>query len=562
LGRGVALALVAALALGLYVLSSALRGERSARRRAPAAPAVEPSAERAAVLVTASAPAEPERVAVREEMPTDDALDAPAPIVALGLREGLLQVRVVALETKQPVADARVRLETAAGQPFALPSLVTDEKGRADFRVPAGEPLVVHARFDLEPGRAGRLLVRPLDPQQYRTALVGVYTEPDRTICARVVDGATGLALAGARVGFATGFAASLLHARTEADGRVCLALRADAGALVFEADGYGKVELESWQHAPRDAEHRVELLRIAALHVLVRGTSGDPVAGARVAVWPLLEHAGEARFGEACSATTDAAGQAEIEGLLAGTRLVAAVLGGGLQHAQELVLGPGERRSVVWRLAERGSVAGIVRDPQGAPLAEVDVLLLPLAPGSGSVPSGVPRELSLQTETDAEGRFRLDDVPAGTWRLGSSARALKQRLRVDDLGVRQLALEDEELDGGAALETRAIVLAPLEALALELRAWRGLTIRGRLVPDDVETLPAPRSLAGPLAGIAVRAQGPGFSASTSTVGSGEFVLGPLVPGEYVLTTRFPDGKLGNARAAAGATGVEIRPVW
>jgi hypothetical protein len=38
--------------------------------------------------------------------------------------------------------------------------------------------------------------------------------------------------------------------------------------------------------------------------------------------------------------------------------------------------------------------------------------------------------------------------------------------------------------------------------------------------------------------------------------------LGPLVPGEYVLTTRFPDGKLGNARAAAGATGVEIRPVW
>ena len=63
--------------------------------------------------------------------------------------------------------------------------------------------------------------------------------------------------------------------------------------------------------------------------------------------------------------------------------------------------------------LARPAPVSGRVTDGSGQPLADVEVRFVDVEPASGGRYES-PRELKQTSKTDAEGRFRTDQLPAG----------------------------------------------------------------------------------------------------------------------------------------------------
>jgi hypothetical protein len=221
---------------------------------------------------------------------------------------------------------------------------------------------------------------------------------------------------------------------------------------------------------------------------------------------------------------TTDARGRVELLGLDAGTHVVIA------HHPEfapamspSLVLEAEGHAEATLVLTPGVSVTGRILGPGERPLAGRAVV-------QEMAGQPAPRSVSelLRAEAGADGRFRIQRVPAGTFVLGVMANGFAGRRVEVEVGGRDVDAGDVALD-------------------------TGLAIRGRL-----------RSRAGEaVADAALRAIQPeagrgGNASQTRSEADGSFVLAGLSPGPYRVFVSAPGFVRLIKEATAGSDAVEL----
>jgi hypothetical protein len=275
---------------------------------------------------------------------------------------------------------------------------------------------------------------------------------------------------------------------------------------------------------------------------------AGAPVAGARVTAYPAdsdrSEPVGTARLAEG-------PGQFAIEGLPpvpvllyaepspSGNLLGAWYDGAAFADAATPVDGGAETAGLRIVLPEGGEVSGTVRDDTGAPVSGARVSL-----------THCPGLCPLVATTDERGGYRIGSVPPG--------RGLMLYATADDQGL----LPDWYRTPGGSAEERMDLAAGEVRDGRDLVLVRGAFLAAAIV-DDATGAPVPgvsaelMSLTDPLLGflpatrdrLVVRSgsgfltaddpPGTGSTAAGSSdgppAGSGQFMIGPVPPGEYRL---------------------------
>jgi len=211
-------------------------------------------------------------------------------------------------------------------------------------------------------------------------------------------------------------------------------------------------------------------------VHGVVIGADGDAVAGAWIRGQARHRYGGTPR-----TATADADGRFRLDGL--STDLVdLGVRGAGYP----LLVQPGVRVDsedpVLIELLHGGVVTGRVVDAGGNSAAGVPVRLRLRFDrrSSGSAVLWGPRDMFPRRVTDAEGRFRFDEVPSGTW----SAEARK--------GAEAAKVEAFELTAGAEREIELVLGTP-DRLTVIVTKSLGEPVAGAtvLVRSEGETRPS-----------------------------------------------------------------------
>lgn len=145
-------------------------------------------------------------------------------------------------------------------------------------------------------------------------------------------------------------------------------------------------------------------------LHGAVRDDLGHPVAGIQVMV-------SARRQKETLGADTKSDGTFRL--ILPKGEWELTVVGNGGRRSPPLVVEVPTEESVTLVLPRSSTLAGMVVDTTGAPLAEAKVYL---AHEGEEVLSFIDIELKHRALTDALGRFRIEDVLAGTLKLAASS--------------------------------------------------------------------------------------------------------------------------------------------
>ena len=211
-------------------------------------------------------------------------------------------------------------------------------------------------------------------------------------------------------------------------------------------------------------------------VHGVVIGADGDAVAGAWIRAQARHRYGGTPR-----TATADADGRFRLDGL--STDLVdLGVRGAGYP----LLVRPGVRVDsedpVLIELLHGGVVTGRVVDAGGNSAAGVPVRLRIKFDrrSSGSAVLWGPRDMFPRRVTDAEGRFRFDVVPSGTW----SAEARR--------GAEAAKVEAFELTAGAEREIELVLGTP-DRLTVIVTTSLGEPVAGAtvLVRSEGETRPS-----------------------------------------------------------------------
>jgi len=140
---------------------------------------------------------------------------------------------------------------------------------------------------------------------------------------------------------------------------------------------------------------------------VVARG-SGAPVAGASVDVSPYSKN------GDSGRAVTDDAGRFSVGGLAPGSYdLVVGAPGYSSALRRALTVAVGERFPVEIQLTGTGTVEGSVRDSAGQPVSGAHV-------SGGTRWGGTLGDAPAETRTDAEGKYRLEGLAAGSVTLNA----------------------------------------------------------------------------------------------------------------------------------------------
>lgn len=548
-----------ALAVGaLWIGGLALGPLRGAGERSAARPGVEPvpaagprdAADRAVVPLVAP---QGESSAGRARSASVPAVETPStpPSIAPPIpTTALLAVHVVKRRTGLAPSSARLTVTDASPEeeraedplqevPHRLAEARIDPRGQARLEVPAGMPLWLAVdppgREQLGPDEWEKLRrtavpLEPLDPGEERHVRVELEHGSDRVLLGQVVAAEDGRPLPGAEI---TSDDVPRIGLTSDAQGRFELAYSSWAPPPhlhVFHA-GYSGVRLRpQWLDQAPGVPVVVALEREATVVARVTGAEGRALA---------LAARGELL--RAARVELDALGRGEL-GVPAGTRLDLELRAGEelLWRSREpWTLAPGERRELVVPLGAGTLVLGTLRDAEGRPLADRQVLAVP-AHEDGTV-EGRTRYLdedagdALAARTDAGGRFELASVPAGGWWLGPST----------DEPWWQARERDEQ---ALAPSFVGLELAPGESVRrVELVAHLGLWIEGRV--EDEDGRGQARAV---VRGGQARSNG---DLQALTDDAGGFRLGPLVPGEHHLQAIGGDGVLGwpGARVTAPA---------
>lgn len=445
-----------------------------------------------------------------------------------------LDVLVLAGTAREPLVDWPVQALREGGGATPVAVGATDERGRASLSVPAGSYRVVL------PGEAGRDAVqdtvRDVRAGQ-RREVVFLITDAPLLYVGRAVDARTGDGVACA-VLQGLPHPAPFESPRSLAppdDGAGVFRVEGNAGTVVrVGRSGYwpSAVVLEPG-HADEASAALVLLHPLASVALRLLDAQGGALAGEALRLQPTgLGGAGETAGPVAPSATTDASGVALFEGLQPGGVYLPERDG---EHERVLsgppLLVTGEEgQEVVWTLGE-GRVEGVVTDEEGRALAMTLVWLCPPAT-AGPV---LARAHVTHATTDERGRFALEDVPAGRWRV------LVARLRRP--GEPRVEAEAEvEVWAGRTSEVA------LRAGWSLLENFQGPASLAALRGDEPRAASAP--LFGQVTGEGRRtgvARLVGPDAETireaAIAPGGAFRFAGLAPGRYALVVGLDDGR-------------------
>ena len=497
---------------------------------------------------TADAPAAREAVAAQAAEPTPPAL-------------ATLEVRVLARESGRPLPRVWVDLRLAGAERTDLPlrTAVTGDEGTARFELPPDRALELATRTEAWIAEEARLDVAPLTPGEARTLDVPLATEADARFFGRVLDAATDQPLAGAWVRLddlvtwdaaAGGFERpGVAEASSGTDGLFELRLCSwRPGVLRIVREGYGMAMVSASAAFGSPLEPRVvSLEREAALEITVVGASEPLRAVVSVPSHHLLNESGpwnyrwlpDPRWEAPVQA--DQTGGARLAGLPPNVPLALRLLAGEetVHESEPLRLDPGETRRLELVLSAGAGIRGVVVDEAGAPAPGTEVWLVKGAQAETTLFHSYVEPFA-RTRADERGAFAFAGVEDGEWTVGpASTRAVGAPARPD-------------LVAGLA---HAVRIGPGAAPELELVVWRGLYVRGRAVGAGGSE---------PVGFVTVFASSPGFFGSVLAMSDakGDFALGPLVPGDYVVQGRASGAgshtSAAPVRAKAGDEGVVL----
>jgi RNA polymerase sigma-70 factor (ECF subfamily) len=438
-------------------------------------------------------------------------------VVTIALSRGAVLTGVVRCDGK-PVADASVRL-AVRGETVELAKGSSDDAGAFRFvDLPAAEVYVqvVAPSFAEDWTR--------LDVTAGGSHHVEVELDAGKVLRGRVVDAATGLAIADARIADSWTMTRAV---RSDAEGRFRLGgVKPDSHAMCHvEAAGYASATRRIASRL--DDELEVRLARGGEVVGRIVDAVGAPVAGVYAAVCASYWESPGMQGSDWIPARIAADGRFTANGLRADQHywLMARAPGFGvrvyalarrLEDAERLDVG-----DVVMRPA--GGIEGRVVDDTGTPLAGMSVSVRGANDDRGAWLAGAkePEEVSQFTSrsarTDDRGRFRLPSLAGGKYTV--SVRP-KGRDRETSVAI--------ELGDGELREN------------VELAIATGLSIRGQLIALDgrpfVETVY-----------VNAMAEEPGtwerFSATAGP--DGAFQFEGLPEGLYTITVmRTPKGQV------------------
>jgi RNA polymerase sigma factor (sigma-70 family) len=479
-----------------------------------------------------------------------------------------LRVRVVD-EDNVGVHLARV-LVTYDGEPRdtsnARATPDTDRDGLWSETVPAGKELDVSVWHQEASG--GHVTVAALADDATFESTVRVRTRPDMDLELSVIEAATHEPIGGARV-----FLASMSGMMS---GRDVLVLAPEAASdLVTGKDGTARVRVKSWHnvscrvHAKgyssrvqtvrrRSAEasnavERVVVMLERGARILGRATGAPVPAEVRVSfsggAIEASELVRESMGGGPFNANrfelrvpVDGDGQFIIADVPGGAAVALALhdpSSGALLYepAAPLVTVAGEDHHVTWDLGATRRVVCTVREADGTPAGEIQVLLFARDDARvGATPDG-GSTWSQSAPTDEAGVALLEAIAPGAWLIGVAPSGKGD----DAFAAYTLAVEVPEAPGDVHVD---FVL------------HRGLYIEGRVIAPG-----------GGTPTLFVNAHNERFHHSThgKEIVDGRFRLGPLIPGLYkVSTMAFTTGDGPSyapppeVEVSAGTAGIEL----
>ena len=546
------LVLVVLAALGWLVLSLS-RDEDGGRAASPDASHEPFAAPRSALpLESPGALSDPGPVEPAQA-PAEDRVAVPAPEFAAeaegGTPEAWLSVNVSERTTGRPLRGIRVQVMPVG---LAGPRLWDREKswrrdlghereteaaGLVLLAVPPGIELELTARGGAGTERAA-LEVAALEAGEERELAVVLGVEPDLRFLGRTVERDTEAPVAGAVVRFVS-------SSRIE-DWRALASRERLVAEAVSDEQGLFEARLPSWVrlHARVDAEgygptlfvpeverddpenaRIVELVAAATLAGVVRGgwADGGGILEIRALTDGYRIHQAGTVFsfvgGDVDWAVEVApGGDYELAGLPAEAPLAVSVRSGGevvYRVPDPIRLEPGERRTLDLGVGDTAVLRGRLVDEQGRPVADQEMWLEPQSEARGSSMFRAYLDPLKRTGTDADGLFVFEGLAPGEWRVGPAP----ERHDWDE--------HDPEL---LAPHATAVAVPPgVPVVEVLVTAYRGLYIGGRVVGPDGGAIQGKAHVSGFCRETGVRS-------STQSRAGGRFWLGPLVPGEYVLS--------------------------
>jgi protocatechuate 3,4-dioxygenase beta subunit len=422
----------------------------------------------------------------------------------------------------KPVAGALVSVQLAAMINFGEPTMTarTDSAGRFRIAVKSASTHMVRVEA---PGLAARSLPRVRPGESLRIAL-----DKGGSIEGIVRDGTSGAPAA-----------AITVEARPETARGMGIVWERGAGVVRAKTDAQGRFRLEGLApglhtlaaHGPGAAARRngVALGKRTELYLFpgggldgnVRGPDGAAIAGAAVAVESAIP------FGARSTSdveVTDARGHYAFVGIDAGLYRVVARHPDFAPAWTTAAVERGDDAAADLTLAAPAAIVGRLVGAADRPTAG-RVLI---AEADGSAPP-VSIASTLAAEAGADGRFRIEKVPPGSYVLSATAPGYGAKRAEIVVGGRQRTADV----GDVALQTGLVIRGQVrEAAGTAVAEARINAFRDRSMGED-------------------RGEG-------RTTADGSFAIGGLREGTYRLSVFAPGHAMVDREVEAGADGVDI----
>jgi hypothetical protein len=506
-----------------------------------------------------------------------DPVGAP-PSPAPAATDATLLVRVASKTTGAPLARIRMNLfrtdpnegEGSTDVPVSTGSLVeapiTGDDGRVQFAVPSGIACTVWAHAEDNQAGVEFVKVPELRAEERRELTIELPTGFDLHFVAKVVRDGDRKPIAGARARVVrsdgvftsegpTWKSVVISETSTGPDGLLDLSLESWRRAHVrVEADGFGMALVVPVRgHETPETAWIVPLYRGATLDARVLDAAGSPFPGAAVRLSTRgyeLNRPGreESVDGWIDLPETDWTGAVGPDGrsvlrdLPPQVRLAVEIRAGEnvlRRDAESIELEPGQVLEREWRIGTGCTLLGLALDAAELPVPALEIWLTKAYSEHARYFDWSERSgITSKAVTDADGRFRLEDVQAGKWYVGPAA---------------STPYGEPAAENGSAAFAVPIEIAGSGSQEITLRVHRGLFIRGKIL--DARGGPAES------ANVHASIEGADWGPQVDSGKGGEFKLGPLAPGRFLVVA---DGVGGDASseavlAEAGAKDVVLR---